>query len=99
MFSYCYPFDGVSTDILVDGLIDSDPFIIFAQAGFKQEYEAVIKHVIERMAENISLRQLANVIYNLGVDVLDLGVGNLGISRIDGSLKIIDISIFEGEPF
>ncbi len=99
MFLYCYPFDGVSTDILVDGLIGSDPFMMFAQTGFRQEYEAVIKHVIERMAENISLRQLANVIYNLGVDVLDLGVGNLGISRIDGSLKIIDISIFEGEPF
>ena len=99
MFLYCYPFDGVSTDILVDGLIGSDPFMMFAKAGFREEYEALIKHIIERMAENISLRQLANVIYNLGVDVLDLGVGNLGSSRIDGSLKIIDISIFEGEPF
>jgi len=97
MFLYCFPFDGVSTDILVDGLIGSDPFMMFAQAGFKQEYEVVIKNIIEKMSENVSLRQLANAVYTLGVDVLDLGVGNLGISRIDGSLKIIDISIFE-EP-
>lgn len=88
-----------NSDIFTTALMRSDLYLIFSQYGTIEEYKSITKSIIETFSKDRDLKSLAESFNTLGVEINDLGVGNLGISKIDGSLKVIDISIFDDPTF
>ena len=92
-----YPFD---EDKIFDFMETFDNFI----TGFKRsdlsltfidDYEDISIYLLKSLIDaDPKLKNLLEAIKSLNIDTTDLGPGNLGISHIDGELKIIDISIW-----
>lgn len=74
-------------DFVGEAIVEADP-----NANIDDPYE-VARKIYSLFLKDSFLNKLKSHIMLLGINGFDIGPGNVGISELDGKLKIIDVSI------